>query len=106
MKEIEVPFTVDVSIDASQRVKVRAEDIAKIRRIAEKEHFLQDDSGLLDAMNELVESRLDQLRWDYWDFDWNGVQQDDLFALIRSSNPAIIPELPGQMGLGDLTDKD
>jgi hypothetical protein len=85
-------------------VKIRAEDIAEIRRHAEKGMFLDDDSMLLDQMNELVEARIDMLMWEFWDFDWNGVAQDDLFALIRSTNPAIIPEIPGQMGLGDLLD--
>lgn len=104
MKELEVPFTVEVSIDAHQTVKIRAEDIAEIRRDAEKGMFLDQDGMLLNEVNQLVEARIDQWMWEFWDFDWHGPSQEDLFDLIRSSNPAVIPEIPGQMGIGDLID--
>lgn len=90
-------FKLDVRIEASQTVKVTKEDLAEIRREAERKYALDDDGFLLDQLNELVEAKLDSYFWEWWDFDWSGAKQSTLFEAIRDTEPAPIPEIPGQL---------
>lgn len=98
------PIRIDIEASFSSTERVKEGELREIYRLALKEGVLDDDNALLDSFNELVETMIIPELMDRWDFDWSGIQQSELFAIIRSfaeEEPPVIPEIPGQLGLID-----